>query len=192
MNVHLPAHLPTEEAEEYLAQFTGKTPGIKEFRQSNDFVPINGFADYQIGWCPIRQSPSFWLIDIHGHFWTASTWHTKGYIDTCWEGHHKSRVDWPIMPEGPDYSPVRTLLLEHGRSWNVPGETLTVAEVGGFQIGPWADASSDERETVRALMIHAFDQEWGRRAFISSAEAAMFKHKRVTRKHRRKIRLNAA
>jgi hypothetical protein len=190
MNAHLPIHLPIEEAEEYAKSFAQIPAEVRQFRESNLTAPVNQFADYVVGQCPVRKSPSLWLIDSNGRIWTSPEWRRGGHVCTHWEGRGSTRIEWPRVPDnGPDFTPIHNLLVRYGHIWGQPGYTLTLANIDHFQVGLWDGILSDDLETVRNLMIWSFDQEFGRGLFLTACDAAVYKHKRIIRRYRRRARL---
>ena len=180
----LPAHLPLEEALAYF-QTRGVLPHTTIFRESREAVPIAGFSDYVLGQCPVRDSPSFWLIDGEGKFWTSSMWHNKGEIAECWNTNKNIIIEWPEM-DGIDFTPLLHILMRFGSEWEREGHHLVLAEFDETCVALWPDV---DREFVYTLMIYRFDQEWGIGAFQHSVQAAKFKHRRSITRNRRKQRM---
>lgn len=181
-------NLPIEEALEYHDRCDD---GLvrSDIRQTTYITKVGGFADYVLGMCPIRQSPSIWLVDERGKFWTARQWCEGGEIAEGWDNTKISAFSWPINPNKLDYTHLLHILSER---WGEVGHSLILEEFGETCIGLWNGMSNYERRVVRALMIYGFDMEYGKGAFARSVNSAKLKHRRAVSRTKKKIRVEEA
>jgi hypothetical protein len=186
----IPASLPLEEAMEYYrshGKIISNAPVKHEMR-----ADMNGYTGLLTGICPVRNSTTMWLVDDTGQYWTNARWHNQGDIIECWDGHAMLTLDWPLGRDFyPDYTLLSGLCAERGPQWGKPGHILSLAEFGDTCIGMWDGMTREDWILVRALMIYAFDQEWGMGGFKRSAAAARFKHSRAMRRANGRRRLAA-
>lgn len=188
--MHIPAHLPLEEAMEYAKTVTDlTTKGM--FRSTALRPKVGDFADFVLGHCPVREGQSLWLIDQSGHIWTSRMWHPEGELVECWNGVKLIETDWPKGRDDADYSYIYDHLQRRGARWGNEGYILAVEEFDETYVGPWDGMDEDQRAQLRALMIYGFDQEWGKGAFTRSIGAGRLKHQKATYRIRRKERLTA-
>jgi hypothetical protein len=179
----IPAHLPLEEALEYYSAYRDNF--VRSVSRTTRAITIGGYADYVLGICPIRKSTSMWLIDTQGQFWTNQTWHDQGRITECWDNEETFSQGWPLpLDEHVDFSLLISFLNRRAYRWGVES-TVSLAEFDDVCLG----LDTPDRESLRALVIFRFDQEYGIGAFAHSTLAARRKHRRTITRIRQRERL---